>query len=193
MTVELRSFLIEIQTFCLSQSGGCWFPVFARWNLAHAQNRLDHWTSNVHDIEFWHFWVPLCSSKYPGVVNLPAELVPSHGALRRLGNKGLRSRTELLTFSNKQREEGKTDLAEFIVKERQGKTRLELRQDAYQHECTCNTYHEWHYCALQLLANNNIFVDNFVNCVKNLLTKRRGKFLCIVDDKSKKSRQGRKK
>ena len=118
-------------------------------------------------------------------------------------NKGLRNRTELLAFSNKQREEGKTDLAEFIVnrgkkvvneviatawemesaqktEERQGKTRIELLQDAYQHECTCDTYHEWHYCALQLLANNNISVDNFANCVKDLLTKGRGKFRNIM-------------
>ena len=76
-------------------------------------------------------------------------------------SKGLRNRTELLAFSNQQREEGKTDLAEFIVnrgkkvvseviatawemesaqrtQERQGKTRIELLRDAYQHECTCN-------------------------------------------------------
>ena len=35
-----------------------------------------------------------------------AEIIPS---------KRLRKRTELLAFSNQQRQEGKTDLAEFIV------------------------------------------------------------------------------
>lgn len=118
-------------------------------------------------------------------------------------SKGLRNRTELLAFSNQQREEGKTDLAQFIVnrgkkvvneviatawemesaqrtQERQGKTRIELLRDAYQHECTCNADGEWHYCALQLLANNNISVDNFANCVKELLTKGRGKFRNVM-------------
>ena len=40
------SSLIEIQTFCISQSGGCWSPVFTCSNLAHAQNSNDYWPSN---------------------------------------------------------------------------------------------------------------------------------------------------
>ena len=44
----------------------------------------------------------------------------------------------------------------------------------------CNADGEWHYCALQLLANNNISVDNFANCVKELLTKGRGKFRNVM-------------
>lgn len=118
-------------------------------------------------------------------------------------SKGLRDRTELLAFSNQQREEGKTDLAEFIVnrgkkvvnevidtawemesaqktQERQSKTRIELLNDAHQQECTCTTNSEWHNCALQVLARNNIAVDNFGNCVKELLTKGRGKFRNIL-------------
>ena len=118
-------------------------------------------------------------------------------------SKGLRDRTELLAFSNQQREEGKTDLAEFIVnrgkkvvnevidtawemesaqktQERQSKTRIELLNDAHQQECTCTTNSEWHNCALQVLARNNIAVDNFANCVKELLTKGRGKFRNIL-------------
>ena len=94
-------------------------------------------------------------------------------------SKRLRNRTELLVFSNQQRPEGKTDLAEFIVnrgkkvvneviatawemesaqktQERQSKSRIEVLHDAYQQKCTSNMDNEWHNCALQLLANNNI-------------------------------------
>ena len=118
-------------------------------------------------------------------------------------SKGLRNRTELLAFSNQQREEGKTNLAEFIVnhgkkvvneviatawemesaqkiQERQHKTRIELIHDYYQHECVCNTEGEWHYCVLQLLSNNNISVHKFANCVKELLTKGCGKFRNVM-------------
>ena len=118
-------------------------------------------------------------------------------------SKGLRDRTELLAFSNQQREEGKTDLAEFIVnrgkkvvnevidtawemesaqktQERQSKTRIELLNDAHQQECTCTTNSEWHNCALQVLARNNIAVDNFANCIKEILTKGCGKFRNIL-------------
>jgi hypothetical protein len=117
--------------------------------------------------------------------------------------KGLRNRTDLLAFSNKQREEGKTDLAEFIVnrgkkvvseviatawemdsaqqtQERQCKTRIELLNEAYRGECTCSTIQQWHNCALQLLSNNSIAIDNFAKCVKELLTKGRGKFRNIM-------------
>ena len=118
-------------------------------------------------------------------------------------SKRLQNRTELLAFSNQQRQEGKTDLAEFIVnrgkkavneviatawemesaqktQERLSKTRIELLNDAYQQECTCNTIRDWHNCALQLLANNNIAVDNFAGCVKELLVKGRGKFRNVM-------------
>ena len=118
-------------------------------------------------------------------------------------SKGLRNRMELLAFCNQQRAEGKTDLAEFIVnrgkkvvseviatawemdsaqetQERQCKTRLELLKEAHEGECTCNTSQEWYSCALQLLSNNNIPVDNFASCVKNLLNKGRGKFRNIL-------------
>ena len=117
--------------------------------------------------------------------------------------KGLKNRTELLAFSNRQREEGKTDLAEFIVnrgkkvvseviatawemesaqktQDRQCKTRIEILSEAHEGQCTCNAKAEWHSCALQLLANNNIAVDNFANCVKQLLIKGRGKFRNIM-------------
>ena len=118
-------------------------------------------------------------------------------------SKRLQNRTELLAFSNQQRQEGKTDLAEFIVnrgkkavneviatawemesaqktQERLSKTRIELLNDAYQQECTCNTIRDWHNCALQLLANNNIAVDNFAGCVKELLVKGCGKFRNVM-------------
>ena len=118
-------------------------------------------------------------------------------------SKGLRDQPELLAFSNQQREEGKTDLAEFIVnrgkkvvneviatawemesaqktQKRQSKTHTELLNDAHQQECTCTTNSEWHHCALQVLARNNIAVDNFANCVKELLMKGRGKFRNIL-------------
>ena len=115
----------------------------------------------------------------------------------------MRNRTELLAFSNQQRQEGKTDLAEFIVnrgkkvvneviatawemesaqktQERQSKSRIEVLHDAYQQKCTCHMDSEWHNCALQLLANNNIAVGNFAGCIKDLLVKGRGKFRNIM-------------
>lgn len=118
-------------------------------------------------------------------------------------SKGLRNRTELLAFSNRQREEGKIDLAEFVVNRgkkvvseviatawemqsaqeahiRQSKTRIELLNEARHGECICITKEEWHSCALQLLANNSIAVENFSNCVKELLVKGRGKFRNIM-------------
>ena len=117
--------------------------------------------------------------------------------------KCLQNRTELLAFSNQQRQEGKTDLAKFIVnrgkkvvnevianaremesaqkiQERQSKSRIEVLHDAYQQKCTCNMDREWHNCALQLLANNNIAVGNFDGCIKDLLAKGRGKFRNIM-------------
>ena len=66
------------------------------------------------------------------------------------------------------------------TQERLSKTRIELLNDAYQQECTCNTIRDWHNCALQLLANNNIAVDNFAGCVKELLVKGCGKFRNVM-------------
>ena len=43
--------------FCLSQSGGCWFPVFTCSYVTHAHNSHDHWMSNVHDVEFGQLWI----------------------------------------------------------------------------------------------------------------------------------------
>ena len=83
-------------------------------------------------------------------------------------SKALRDRTELLAFSNQQREEGKTDLAEFIVnrgkkvvnevidtawemesaqktQERQSKTRIELLNDAHQ-LCVTSISKKQHCC-----------------------------------------------
>ena len=39
---------------------------------------------------------------------------------------------------------------------------------------------DWHNCALQLLANNNIAVDNFAGCAKELLVKGRRKFRNVM-------------
>ena len=65
------------------------------------------------------------------------------------------------------------------TQERQEKTHIELLRDAYEHECTCNADGEWHYCALQLLANNNISVDNFANCVKRAVDERQWKVMLM--------------
>ena len=79
--------------------------------------------------------------------------------------KGLQNRTELSAFSNRQREERKTNLAEFIVnrgkkvvseviatawemesaqktQDRQCKTRIEILKEAHEGQCTCNAKDE---------------------------------------------------
>ena len=73
----------------LSQSGCRWLPVFTRSNLAHAHNSHDHWTSNVHDIEFGQHWIPLCSVKIPrcnkstgGIRTLARRFAPARGLSR---------------------------------------------------------------------------------------------------------------
>ena len=63
------------------------------------------------------------------------------------------------------------------TQDRQCKTRIEILNEA---QCTCNAKDEWHSCALQLLANNNIAVDNFANCAKQLLIEGCGKFRNIM-------------
>ena len=45
-----------------------------------------HITSTVDDINLDNFGFGYAPSNYPAVINLLAELVPSHGAPRRLGN-----------------------------------------------------------------------------------------------------------
>lgn len=112
--------------------------------------------------------------------------------------KKIKSRTELLAFAQLQKEEGKSDLAEFIVNRgprvitqvldtawemaaapetlaRQNNTRLEILGECLQRECAplCNS--QWYVLATELLQRNGITLNSFQDSVKELLEKGRGK------------------
>ena len=96
-----------------------------------------------------------------------------------------------LSPTNNERREKQILLSEVIAtawemdsarqtQDRQCKTCLDLLKEAHEGECICNTNQEWYNCALQLLSNSNIPVDNCASCVKNLLNKGRRKFRNIL-------------
>lgn len=113
--------------------------------------------------------------------------------------KNIKDRTELMAFANSQRQEGKTDLAEFVLNRgtkivnevisnawemrkadetlrRRNKSRMDILQEAYDTECTCEVDGEWETCALEILHNNDIPPQQFAMCVKEALVKGRGKY-----------------
>ncbi|CAB4033143.1 Hypothetical predicted protein [Paramuricea clavata] len=113
-------------------------------------------------------------------------------------DKNIQDRTELMAFANIQKREGKTDLAEFVLNRgtkvvnivisnawemkkaeetlrRRNTSRIDILQEAYEAECTCETHREWEICALEILHNNDIPAHQFAMCVKESLVKGRGK------------------
>lgn len=117
--------------------------------------------------------------------------------------KNLRDRTALMAFANVQKQEGKTDLAEFIVNRgtkvvnelisnawdmenaeetmrRREKSRMVILQEAYDGECTCQTHREWETCALEILHNNDIPPQQFGAYVKDSLMRGRGKYRNVM-------------
>ena len=113
--------------------------------------------------------------------------------------KGLKNRTDVLAFAHMQKNEGKTDVAEFIVnrgakvvndaiqtawemegakaaQERMAKSRMEILHEARQETCKCEPISQWHNFALELLENNGIPRESFGNAVEELLRKGRGKY-----------------
>ena len=110
---------------------------------------------------------------------------------------------ELQALALEQKEEGKTDLAEFLVNrtpravadmmqstweieeakaklERAKKTRMELLQEARRSECAKGCNGDWLSCAEEILHNNGLSVEYFGEVVRDLLSKGRGKFRNIM-------------
>ena len=113
--------------------------------------------------------------------------------------KNIKDRAELMAFANSQRQEEKTDLAEFVLNRgtkivnevisnawemikadetlrRRNKSRMDILQETYETECTCEVDGEWETCALEILHNNDIPPMQFAMCVKEALVKGRGKY-----------------
>lgn len=117
--------------------------------------------------------------------------------------KGFKTRLELLAFAQEQKQEGKTDLAQFIVNRgakvldeairvawemagapeqllRSRQTRVERLQSAYNGECVENCNKKWLDMATNILHRNNISKRDFANAVYILLDKGRGKYRNII-------------
>ena len=117
--------------------------------------------------------------------------------------RGIKSRLELQSLANKQKKEGKTDLAEVIANrgckaveealrvgwemeeapaklERNQKTRMGILEEFLQEECvfTCNK--RWLMIAKDILQRNSIPEADFTEAVRNLLIKGRGKYCSIL-------------
>lgn len=106
--------------------------------------------------------------------------------------------TELFAYAHEQREEGKTDLVQFIlckqpkvipdlidttwrmknakeVLDRGRMTRMDLFNEASKEECRTGCNRMWLQCANEILVNNGIDKTKFAEALVELLTKGRGK------------------
>ena len=112
--------------------------------------------------------------------------------------RNIKTMTELHAYAHEQREEGKTDLVQFIlckppkaiqdlldttwrmktakeVLERCKKSRMELFNEASKQDCRAGCNGVWLQCAKQILENNGIDKRKFGQAVVDLLRKGRGK------------------
>jgi hypothetical protein len=109
----------------------------------------------------------------------------------------LRTKCQLLCFASKQMEEGRTDIALYVLnntpralkvmetcwemveavdnEQRERKTRLQILEEAREGECVTGCDEQWKYLALQTLERNNCSAKEFGNTIKNALTNGRGK------------------
>ena len=119
--------------------------------------------------------------------------------------KGIKSRLQLLSLTNQQKREGKTDLAEFIANrgykaveealtvgwemeeapaklERNQKTTMEILEEFLQEECvsTCNFNKKWLAIAKDILQRNSIPKADFTKAVRDFLVKGHGKYRNIL-------------
>ena len=117
--------------------------------------------------------------------------------------KAIRSRTELLALANEQKEEGKTDIAEFVVNhgprvvaellstaweldsaqehlERSRKTRLDILREEEETHCKTTCKGLWLKCAREILRNNSVDINSFSYSVRDALHKGRGKYRNIM-------------
>ena len=113
--------------------------------------------------------------------------------------KKIKTRTELLFFATQQKQEGKTDLAEFIINQgskvvadvlqiawemehseetlkRQNKSRMELLFECLAEECSDGCNRQWITCAKDVLIRNGISVVKFAGSIVESLDKGRGKY-----------------
>ena len=114
-------------------------------------------------------------------------------------SKGIQTYTELLALAQRQKREGKIDLAEFIVNRgrktveeaittgwemekseetlrRERMSRMEIVQEALAGNCTENCNGRWLHIALDILQRNSIARDDFCPAIRELLQKGRGKY-----------------
>ena len=117
--------------------------------------------------------------------------------------KSIKTRTELLALALLQKNEGNTDLAEFIMNrhrqvvakllktrwdmfnaqaklERSRKTRLELLVEAAEGECVEGCEGKWLQLAQEILTTNSIQSTEFAAAVYSLLEKGSGKYRNIM-------------
>ena len=117
--------------------------------------------------------------------------------------KNIRSREELLIFAKEQKDEGKKDIAEFIVnhgskvvadvintawemesaKERRArreKSRIELLNEAREGSCVEGCNGLWSQLAKKVLDNNGVILRSFQQAVIDLLTEGRGKYRNMI-------------
>ena len=109
------------------------------------------------------------------------------------------TRTELINLAMTQKQNGKTNLAEFIANRgakvvnealqlakefneapeklsRQRKSRLDILMEAYDSACVSECKGDWLRCALDVLRRNEIPLINFCNSVYTALEQGRGKY-----------------
>ena len=113
-------------------------------------------------------------------------------------SKGINTYTELLALAQRQKREGKTYLAEFIVNRgkktveqairtswemeksedtlrRERMSRMEILQEALTGNCAENCNGLWLHIALNILQRNSIARNDFCSAIRELLQKGRGK------------------
>ena len=111
----------------------------------------------------------------------------------------IKSRLELINLALRQKEEGKTVLAEFIANRgqkivnealnlakefdeapqtlaRMRKSRVQLFKEAYSGECVSDCNGKWLECGLMLLERNEIPLSRFCNTMLKALSLGRGKY-----------------
>ena len=116
---------------------------------------------------------------------------------------GIKCETELLAIANAQKQEGKKDLADFVLSrnskslndliqqtwkmndaslalQRRESSRMDLMRTAASSKCAMNCDGEWIKCAKEVLMKNRIHATVFAAAVRELLVLGRGKYRNII-------------
>ena len=117
--------------------------------------------------------------------------------------KGIKSETELLAIANEQKEEGKKDLADFVLSrtskclndliqqtwkmkgasstlEREKTSRMDMIRKAASVECATACEGRWLECAQEVLVKNKVHPIVFAAALRELLLLGRGKYRNII-------------